>query len=514
MTVADDTAPPRTGTALELVDLTKAFGANRVLKGVDLTLTHGRVTALLGANGAGKSTLIKVLAGVHRPSGGTIRIDGEEVVLETPMAAVSHGVRTVHQRIDDGIVPGLSVAENLLFEQIALHEVRPVASLRGLLPRAREVADTLDLGWSDAVLRQDVFELGIADQQLLLLARALVTTPSVLILDEPTSTLSAAEADRLFELVDRLRAQGVAILYVSHRLGEVNSLADELAVLRDGRIVDRQTKPFALDRAVTAMLSEALLSADDGPVGSLHGDRTALSVRGLSVFPTSAPLDLDLRYGEVTGIIGLIGAGKTELLEHLFGAGPRRLPGSVELDGRPYAPRRPKDAVARGVHLVPEDRAAQGMLPGWSIARTLSLPFLSRVARSGVVNRRREAALASGAIEDFQVVATGPGQSVDALSGGNQQKVMVARWMQVPPKVLLLDEPFRGVDIGARRKISLRASLQASEGACVVMATSDVDELREMADRIVVMVEGRVVLDARTGEVTNEQIVSSMSEVA
>lgn len=503
-----------TGTALELVGITKSFGANQVLKGVDLALSHGRVTALLGANGAGKSTLIKVLAGVHGTSSGVIRIVGDDVVLDSPMAAARHGVRTVHQRIDDAIVPGLSVAENLLFERIALGEVRRVAFLRGLLPLAREIADTLLLDWSDATLRRDVFELGLADQQLLLLARALVTTPQVLILDEPTSTLSAAEADRLFELIDALRAKGVAILYVSHRLSEVNSLADDLAVLRDGRIVDLQTKPFALDRAVTAMLSEALLSAEVRQGEALTGGAVAMRARGLSVFEGSPPIDLDLHYGEVTGIIGLIGAGKTELLERMFGAAPLGHGGQLELDGEPFAPKHPGDAITRGVHLVPEDRASQGMLPGWSIARTLSLPFLNRVAASGLLSRQREASVATRAINDFRIVTTGPDQGVDALSGGNQQKVMVARWMQVAPKVLLLDEPFRGVDIGARREISRRASLQAREGSCVVMVTSDVDELRDLADRIIVMVEGRVVLDERANQVSNEQIVSSMSEVA
>ena len=499
--------------ALELTGLVKSFGSNQVLKGVDLTLRPGRVTALLGANGAGKSTLIKILAGVHQPSAGSIRLDGEEVRLETPMAAARAGVRTVHQRIDDSIVPGLSVAENLLFEKIALGEVRKVASLRSLLPQAREVADALGLDWSDQVLRKDVYELSIADCQLLLLARALATTPSVLILDEPTSTLSAAEAERIFALVDRLRDQGVAILYVSHRLGEVNALADDVAVLRDGRVVDHQERPFSLDRAVTAMLSQSLI-AEASQAGTLTGTAVAVSVRGLPVLDEAPPLDLDLHYGEVTGIVGLIGAGKTEFLECLFGMRPVRKGAAVTVDSSAFAPRHPKDAIRRGVHLVPEDRAAQGMLPGWSIARTLSLPFLDRHTRGGVLSRRHESTTASRMIEDFQIVATGPDQPVDALSGGNQQKVMVARWMQVAPRVLLLDEPFRGVDIGARRQIARRAAYQAGEGACVVVATSDVDEVREIADRILVMVEGRIVLDARAHEVSNEEIVSSMAEVA
>ena len=503
---------PDAGATLELIGLEKSFGANRVLKGVDLTLTGGRVTALLGANGAGKSTLIKVLDGVHEPTAGTVRLSGGEISLDSPMAASRFGIQTVHQRIDDAIVPGLSVAENLLFEEIAQGLTRRVSSLRSLLPRARAVADTLSLGWSDAVLRQDVYELGIADCQMLLLARALVLSPKVLILDEPTSTISQSESERLFALVRQLRDKGVAILYVSHRLGEVNHLADDIAVLRDGYVVDRQVRPFALGTAVTAMLGETV-RVETESLEEMTGTRVALEVRDHCVFAESKPINLDFRYGEVTGIIGLIGAGKTELAEYLFGA-TKQTSGAVTLDGARYRPRHPREAIARGVYLVPEDRAAQGLLPGWSLARTLSLPFLRRVVSGVTINGRRELDLGRQVIDDFGVVSTGPGQSVDALSGGNQQKVMVARWMQVAPKVLLLDEPFRGVDIAARREISRRAREQAAAGTCVVMICSDVDEVREMADRIVVLVEGTVALDERASRVSNENLINSMSEVA
>ncbi|MBC9926437.1 MULTISPECIES: sugar ABC transporter ATP-binding protein [unclassified Leucobacter] len=504
--------PTGTTPALALVDLMKNFGPNRVLKGVDLQLFPGKVTALLGANGAGKSTLIKVLAGVHDQTAGQVQVGGKTVEYDTPMGAVRLGIRTVHQRIDDAIVPGLSVAENLLFEEIALGETARIASLRSLLPRAREIAATLDLDWDDAFLRQDVYELGIADCQMLLLARALSTTPEVLILDEPTSTLSQSESERLFAIVRKLRDRGVAILYVSHRLSEINSLADELAVLRDGRIVDTQTLPFNLGAAVTAMLGEGVLS-DAAQLDELRGTEAVLRIEGHQIFESSRPIDLEIRGGEVTGVIGLIGAGKTELAERIFGAG-KNTSGTMTLQGAPFAPTSPKAAIAQGVYLVPEDRAAQGMLPGWSVARTLSLPFLSDVLKGLTLSTAKESSRAQHAIDQFAVVTTGPEQAVDALSGGNQQKVMVARWMQRSPKVLVLDEPFRGVDIGARRVISTRAREQAANGSAVVMICSDVEEIREMADRIIVMVEGTITLDARAQEITNEQIVQSMTEVA
>ncbi|GAA1859512.1 sugar ABC transporter ATP-binding protein [Microbacterium koreense] len=504
---------PQPEPVLELRDLRKSFGANAVLKGVDLSLRPGRITALLGANGAGKSTLIKALSGVHDPTAGEILVDGKPVELENPIAASRLGVRTVHQRIDDAIVPGLSVAENLVFEQIALREAPPVASLGSLLPRARKVAAALSLEWDDAFLKQDVFELGIADCQMLLLARALVTEPKVLILDEPTSTLSQSEAERLFETILKLRDDGVAILHVSHRLAEIEQLADDIVVLRDGRITATQDRPFDFAAAVTSMLGEGM-TGDIARLEHLVGDQVAIELTGHQIFPESPALSMQLRGGEVTGVIGLIGAGKTELAEHMFGETTTPHGGSMTLRGRPYSPRHPKHAIANGVYLVPEDRAAQGMMPGWSIAKTFSLPFLSRFARGSLLQPKSETQRAAQAIDEFGVVATGPGQSVDALSGGNQQKVMVARWMQTPPDVLVLDEPFRGVDIGARREIARRARAQAADGSCVVMLCSDVDELREIADRVLVLVEGRITLDARIDTVTDEQIVQSMTEVA
>ena len=498
--------------ALQLRSLTKNFGSNRVLKGVDLELFPGSITALLGANGAGKSTLIKVLAGVHDQSSGDVVIDGEVSTFSTPMGAVKLGIRTVHQRIDDAIVPGLSVAENLLFEEIALGEIPRVSSLKSLLPRAREIAATLNLEWDDAFLRQDVHELGIADCQMLLLARALATPPQVLVLDEPTSTLSQNEAERLFDIVEKLRDQGVAILWVSHRLSEINALADRLLVLRDGRIVNSQALPFDLQDAVTAMLGEGVL-ADAEELQELIGKETVLELRGHQVTVENAPIDLEIRGGEVTGIIGLIGAGKTELAETIFGTRASAA-GTMILEGENYDPRNPRQAIRNGIHLVPEDRAAQGMLPGWSLSRTFTLPFLSCYSHSGILKSADERRGAATAIEKFAVVTTGPDQSLDALSGGNQQKVIVAKWMQNNPRVLLLDEPFRGVDIGARRVISRHVRDQAADGAAVVMICSDVDEVREMADRILVMVEGSITLDARANQISNEQIVQSMTEVA
>lgn len=496
---------------LELKGITKSFGSNEVLKGVTMSLEAGRVAALLGANGAGKSTLIKILSGVYQMGGGQIRVDGTPVSIHTAADAAAHGIQTVHQRINESIVPGLSVAENLCFEEIIGGDAPAFSSVRAMLPRAREIAATLDLGWTDAKLRSDVFELGIADAQLLLLARALIRRPKVLVLDEPTSTLSQAEADRLLSVVRKLRADGVAILYVSHRLSEIASLADDLVVLRDGRVDNRQSRPFDMAAAIHSMLGQTVRAAAE--LVEQRGSATALHLAGVQLQTKSKPFDLDLRYGEVTGIVGLIGAGKSELARGIFGAEPW-LAGRMEFDGQPYQPRRTKDAVGKGVYLVPEDRAAEALLPDWSLAWTGSLPFLSRISPGGLIDRARERTQGRDLIERFGIVATGPDQPVDALSGGNQQKAEVGRWLSHSPKVMLLDEPFRGVDIGARADICAKARQLAAEGACVVVLASDVEEILEVADRIVVLVEGEPRLDAYTTETNRDQIVTSMSEVA
>ncbi len=498
--------------ALHLADITKSFGPNQVLNGVTMGLRAGRVTALLGANGAGKSTLIKILSGIYEKQGGQIQVVGEEVSISSPMEAAQHGLQTVHQRIDDSIIPDLTVAENLVFEEMVRGQGPAVRTLRSLLPRAREIAATLDLNWSDSFLLRDAFEIGIADAQLLLLARALNHRPKVLILDEPTSTLSAAETDRLFALVQRLRDEGVAIMYVTHRLSEVRALADDLVVLRDGRLQQEQSAPFDMPSAVAAMLGKSI-QVEASQLVEQRGQQVALQLRGIQLLSHSGPIDLDLRYGEVTGVIGLIGAGKTELAQTIFGADRLRT-GSMRLDGDDFAPRNTRDAVRRGIYLAPEDRAAQAMLPGWTLATTGSLPFLSRISRAAVVSRRAEQQLAREIIDSYSVVATGPDQEMDALSGGNQQKVVVARWLRQSPRIMLLDEPFRGVDLGARREIAQKAREQAAAGACVVVLVSDVEELREVADRVVVLSEGQTYLDTYASDVDDSTIITSMSEVA
>ncbi|WP_338682962.1 sugar ABC transporter ATP-binding protein [Streptomyces acidiscabies] len=497
--------------AVGLTDVSMAFGGKTVLASVSLDIAPGTVVALLGANGAGKSTLIKILSGVHAGHGGEVRVGGEPAALQSPSAARKLGIQTVHQRIGEGIVPGLSVAENLVFEELAQQRGNPFLNGRRTLARAREIQAALGLDWSDAVLRRDVTELGISDRQLLILARALATRPRLLILDEPTSALSAAEAERLFALVEKMREDGIAVLYVSHRLGEIDALADRLVVLRDGRLTEDQAKPFDWDAALRAMLAQEQEATTARPVREGAQGDVALSLKGVRLFPAQhQPLDLDLRAGEVTGVVGLLGAGKTELARGLFGAEPF-LAGAVDLDGKPYAPRRPADAIRAGVHLVPEDRHADALVPGWSVAQNVSLPFLKSLSRMGLLQSAREDALGRDTIAALGVVTRDEHSTVEELSGGNQQKVVVGRWLAETPRVLILDEPFRGVDIGARRDIGRRARQLAAEGAAVLVLSADVDEILETADRVVVLAAGEVHLDAYGEEAERDRVIQTIS---
>jgi simple sugar transport system ATP-binding protein len=501
-------------TVIEMKDITMSFGANEVLKGIDLALEAGKVTALLGANGAGKSTLIKVLSGVYNGYGGAVIIDGATVDIDHPTTARKYGIEAVHQKIADGVVPGLSVAENFLFEGIVNNTVSRAASHRSLMPKAREVASVLDLNWSDDVLRSDVYQLPIAEQQMLLLTRALVHEPRLLILDEPTSALSTTEAERLFDVIRRLRDDGVAILYVSHRLGEIDSISDRLLVLRDGLIVSDQEAPIDWPSALHEMLGSKETGRDpeSSKIAELHSDRGILELQGIQLLPRSAPFDLTIRSGEVTGVFGLLGSGGNELAHGMFGSTPLEA-GTMILDGETFAPKAPADAIAKDVYMVPEDRTAGTIIKEFSLSAIATFPFLADIAPRAVLDKRRQAAVGRSVIEDFGVVAQGPDDPIVSLSGGNQQKVVVGRWLRKQPKVMILNEPFQGVDVGARHDLAERAREVAAAGSAVVVMSTDLGEIWEVSDRVIVLADGNLRHDAYLSDTSRDEILERLSEV-
>ena len=496
---------------VEMRNITMAFGPNEVLKGIDLELEPGKVTAMLGANGAGKSTLIKVLSGVNGDYGGSVHIDGEPIHIDHPTTARAHGIQAVHQKIADGVVPGLSVAENLLFEGIVNNQVSRAASTRRLMPEARRMAAVLDLDWSDELLRSDVYELPIADQQLLLLCRALIVRPRLLILDEPTSALSEAEAERLFEVIRRLRDDGVAIFYVSHRLAEIDNIADRLLVLRDGVIRSDQERPFDW-----AMALHDMLDSDDDDrherALELRGTEETLALHDVQLLPKSTPFSLSIRSGEVTSVFGLLGSGGSELAHGIFGS-ESFVAGTMSLLGAPFRPKSPADAIARDVYMVPEDRMAGTLIKNWTVAMISTFPFLGDVARLGVLNGQAEAQVGRSVIEDFGVIAQSEQDPVMSLSGGNQQKVVVGRWLRKHPTVMVLNEPFQGVDVGARHDLSEKAREVAAAGSAVVVMSTDLEEIIEISDRVIVLADGNLRFDAYLSETSRDEILQRLSEV-
>lgn len=474
--------------ACEITGLRKAFGPNPVLRDIDMTLKSGQVTVLMGANGAGKSTLVKVLCGVHAPDAGQITLFDVPFAPESPSDAQQKGVVTVHQSIDDGVAPDLDVASNLLLDRMAGGEMGMFLNRRAMRAQAREIASSIGL---DVDVKAQVRDLGVADRQMVAIARAMTRDPKVLILDEPTSSLSAAEAEKLFVFLERLRATGVAILYISHRMSDIRRIADRIVTMRDGRISGVfEGGCLDYEGAVTAMLGQSLGVVDVTVADK--GDR-ALVFEAVRITEDSPPLDLVIHHNEVVAITGLLGSGKSALAAMLFGLS-HPVSGRILLDGQDYHPASPQEAVRAGVFMCPKDRATNAVVGDFDIAGNMVLPFLERHATASFLRPGHIARAVDRMIDDLGIVCQGRRDGIGTLSGGNQQKVMVARWLAQPSKVLVLDEPFQGVDIKARRDIGTHIRASAKGRATLVFA-AEVDEALEIADRVVVLHERALVDD-------------------
>jgi simple sugar transport system ATP-binding protein len=464
--------------------LTKHFGATVALSNLDLSIRPGEVVALMGANGAGKSTLVKILSGVYAADGGTLTLAGKAYRPASPQAAKQLGIATVHQSIADAVVPTLSIVDNLLLDRLcdpaAPWRVPPAVRREAATPLASRVGLEVDLS-------APLGSLSLASQQLVTLARALASQPRLLILDEPTASLSAVEAERLFARLEPLREEGVAVLLVSHRLGDLRRMADRVAIMRDGHLVADLQPPIDFDAAVETMIGRPMPQARTLDATKTASLEPCFSARDFQLTPTSVPFDLDVQRGEIVAIAGPVGGGKSRLARTIFGAA-QASGGEMTLDGKPWRPRTPADAIRAGVFLAGEDRWRSSLFPDSvpfaSIAGTLSFPFLSRWFKRGTVREAAERAAAIDAIKTFGIRCTGPDDRLTRLSGGNQQKVVLARWHVEPARLLLLDEPFQGVDAGARADIVDTLRRHAQERATLVFV-SDLEEALEIADRVV-----------------------------
>jgi ABC-type sugar transport system ATPase subunit len=475
--------------------LTKIYGRTPVLQGVDLDVRAGEVHAVVGENGAGKSTLIRVLTGAARPDSGVVRYQGVKLPAD-PRRVQALGVRCVYQELT--LVPHMTVSDNIGLGR----EAGPF--LRTAVARASAEARLRELG-ARCTPEAMVGGLSVAQQQLVEIARALEGGTRVLILDEPTASLSAPEADRLLELLRRLRAQGMAIVYVSHRLDEIFAIADRITVLRDGRVVaTASSEGLTREQMIRWMVGRPV--SEEFPARGPRPGVEVLQTEELSAAGRFHDISFAVRAGEILGIGGLVGAGRTSLGMALGGA--LQASGTILLEGRPVRFRSPADAIRQGVAYLTEDRKARGLFPAMSVISNLTITYLRELARAGIVERTRERAAAESIAHDVRIAGVRLAQAAGTLSGGTQQKVLLGRFLLKPLKVVVLDEPTRGVDVGARAEIYALMNRLTDEGIAIVMISSDLPELLGMADRVLVMRAGRISGELSRTEASPERVMA------
>ncbi|WP_372593967.1 sugar ABC transporter ATP-binding protein [Actinotalea sp.] len=496
-----------TDVVMRASGVTKVYGGTHALRGVDFEVRRGQVTALIGENGAGKSTLMKILAGVETPTTGTIELDGRPVAFRSPSEAVEHGVAIIHQELN--LCPNLSIADNIFVGRerrkgVFVDYAAQRQDAIDLLAHLEEPIDPKTL----------VGDLRLGQQQLVEIARALSEDARVLIMDEPTSALSAVEVHVLFRVIRELTARGVSIIYISHHLDECMELAHDAVILRDGDVVAQA--PMA--EVDLAWIVSKMVGRDEGALFSAMAHdpgSPVLEIADVIVADPDSPerlavrgVSLTVHAGEVVGIYGLMGAGRTELLEALAGRNAV-LGGTITLDGRDLTGESVQDRIAAGLILVPEDRQRDGLVPSLSVGRNLSLAAVQRFVRGPFVRRMAERSEVDETAQKVRVKAASQDAPINSLSGGNQQKVVIGRALMTRPRVLVLDEPTRGIDVGAKADIFALMAAEARTGIGVLFATSEVSEVLHACDRIVVMARGQVsaVLDPRT--TTREQLMAA-----
>jgi ribose transport system ATP-binding protein len=499
-------SPPDSVPLLLMRGIVKQFPGVRALDGVDLEVLPGEVHCLLGQNGAGKSTLIKVLAGAHQPDEGTIELGGQQVRLSSPTAAIKLGISTIYQELD--LVDGLSVAENIFLG----HEI----SRLGFVSQgeANRAARTLlsRLGHGEIRPSMEVGRLSPAAKQVVSMARALSHDTRLIIMDEPSAALAHDEVGNLFRIIRELTAQQVAVVYISHRLEEIREIGDRVTVLKDGRTaavgLPAKTTPTA---QVVSLMTGRSVEYVFPPRRTEAAGQQVLKVTDLAVPGVFAGVSFEVRAGEIVGLAGLVGSGRSEIIEAIYGA--RRFSGSVVLEGRPVSSRGgTSGAVRRGMGLAPEERKAQALLLDQSVTRNISLASLGKYSRLGWMDRRREAAEAAELVAALDIRPPDPERPIKTLSGGNQQKAVLARWLVNGRKLLLLDEPTRGVDVGARAELYAVVRRLADEGIGVLLVSSEVPEVLGLADRVLVIREGTIIAEAPARDLDEHRVLDMIME--
>jgi ribose transport system ATP-binding protein len=502
-------APAPNEVLLQATGISKSFPGVRALNDVNLTVRRGRLNALLGENGAGKSTLMNILAGVFLPDSGRVTLENRPVSFRSPREAQEAGISIIFQELN--LVPGLSIAENIFLG-------REPRTRLGLLDYTRMNADAgalLEELELDIDSRTLVSQLRVGAQQVVEIAKAISFNARVIIMDEPTSAITGQEIEVLFRLIGRLKQNGVGLVYITHKLDELTDIADDITVFRDGRLVgEREFHAVNRDDMIRMMVGRNL--SDLFPKSPANPGEVVLRAEKISLqHPERAgdfavkEVSLEVRRGEVLGVFGLMGAGRTELLHCLFGLHPETSSGRIEIGGKRLKITAPHEAIAAGLALAPEDRKAEGVVPELSVAHNTSLGCLPRMERFGLLQPRRERELVGRYVERLRVKTPSLQQRVVNLSGGNQQKVVLAKWLATEPEVLLLDEPTRGIDIETKQEIYALIDELARGGMGVVLVSSELPEILGIADRILVLCEGRKTAEFTRAEATEEKIVKA-----
>jgi ribose transport system ATP-binding protein len=493
---------------LSMRGIVKEFPGVRALDGVDLDVAAGEVHCLLGQNGAGKSTLIKVLAGAHRPDSGEVTFAGEAVSFASPQAADAAGIATIHQELD--LVPGLSVADNVMLG----HEPARFGFTRDRAAEETTAALLRRLGHPEIRPRRELGRLSAAGQQVVSMARALARDARLIVMDEPSAVLDPEEVRNLFRVIRELTADGVAVVYISHRLEEIREIGDRVTVLKDGRTVARNlsARDTPTSEVITLMTGRSIEYVFPERTGGSPGG-VVLEVEGLGRPGEFTDVSFSVRGGEIVGLAGLVGSGRSEILETVYGA-RKAAAGTVKVEGKALRAGSVPAAVRAGLGLAPEERKSQALLLGEPVYRNVTLSTMSRFARGGFVREDAERAAARTETARLDVRPDDVRRSARTLSGGNQQKVVLARWLLQGCKVLLLDEPTRGVDVGARSEIYALIRELAASGVAVVVVSSEVPEVLGLADRVLVVREGRVVHSAPAGELDEGRVLDLVMEGA
>lgn len=485
---------------ISMRDIHKAFGTNKVLEGVNIDIQEAEVHALMGENGAGKSTLMNILTGLHKKDQGTIEIDGKERVFDNPKEAEENGVAFIHQELN--IWPELTVLENLFINK------EPVTSF-GLIhtKKMKAIADEQFKKLAISIpLHQEAGKCSVGQQQMIEIAKALMTDAKVIIMDEPTAALTEREIQTLFQVIRSLKESGVSIVYISHRMEEIFTICDRITVMRDGKTVDTTSIPdTSFDEVVRKMVGREL--TDRFPERAPKPGETMLEVKGLARKGVFQNVSFSVKSGEIVGVSGLMGAGRTEVMRTIFGL-DGKYTGDIYINGKKVVIKNPSQAVQLGLGFITEDRKEEGLILDFSLKDNIALPSLYSFAPKGLINEKSEQDFVELLIKRLTIKTESAKTSAKNLSGGNQQKVVIAKWIGIGPKVLILDEPTRGVDVGAKREIYQLMNELTDRGVAIIMVSSELPEVLGMSDRILVFREGQLTGEVSKKEATQEKIMT------